>query len=83
MAYIRLYYVCPTCGISHKTFNEASECRRMHLIVTEKWAVGKNGKSVMFHENAVPGSVGSKEWALVEAERDDMRYASAEVASNA
>ncbi len=71
MAYIRAYFRCPTCNKEHKSYAAAAECRGLHLITRNLWAIGENGKAVRVMENCVPGSCGSREWALKEADQRD------------
>jgi hypothetical protein len=71
VAYIRAYFRCPTCSKEYKTYDAAAECRGLHLITRNLWAIGENGKAVRVTERCVPGSYGSKEWALREADLRD------------
>ena len=71
MAVVRKRYKCPVCQSSYGTYKDAVVCRNTHSIIEELWAVSKSGKGTRIYDNRAPGSVGSMEWALREAELSD------------
>ena len=71
MAQIETWYRCPVCKKAHSNQGEAIKCRNSHLIITEKWAVGKSGKAVRIYDNCSLNGYGGLNWALKEAELSD------------
>lgn len=71
MAHIETWYRCP-CGAHYDTQREANQCAISH-VRAEEWAVSHRykGKAVRIWERRTPGSMGSREWALWEAELSD------------
>lgn len=72
MAYIETWYRCPVCNKSHGKQHEAIKCRDSHPIKSEKWAVGKGGKSVRIYDNCSLNGYGGLNWALKEADLSDL-----------
>lgn len=73
MAHIETWYRCPVCKKAYGNQGEAIKCQRSHPIITETWAIGKNGKSVRINDNCTLDSYGGLNWALKEAELSDNR----------
>lgn len=71
MAVVETWYRCPVCSASHDTHNKAVTCRNKHPVMSEQWAVSSTGKAARIEERRAPGSYGSREWALREAELSD------------
>lgn len=71
MAHIETWYRCP-CGARYDTQRKANRCAVSH-VCAEEWAVSHRykGKAVKIWGRCAPGSKGSREWALQEAELSD------------
>lgn len=71
MAHIETWYKCP-CGAHYATQREANQCAISHVRADE-FAVSERyqGKAVRVWGRCAPGSMGSREWALQEAELSD------------
>ena len=65
MAHIEIWYRCPLCKRVYDTEREALICKNKHPIITERRAVGKDGKAVRIDRP------GEEAWALREADLSD------------
>jgi hypothetical protein len=72
MAHIETWYRCPVCNQAYGSQGEAIDCRNDHLIVSERWAVGKGGKAVRINDNCSINGYGGINWALKEADMSDL-----------
>lgn len=70
MAYLETWHICPVCNQKYDEYEQALKCRNQHPIGSELWAVGKY-KAVRVFVSYAAMSVGSKEWALKEADLSD------------
>ncbi len=73
MARIETWYRCPVCKGVYGDKSQATACRNRHEVMSELWAVGKEGKAVRVNPRASVNGYGGINWALGEADRSDRR----------
>lgn len=63
MAHIETWYRCPVCKQAFGIQVDAIKCRNEHPILSERWAVGKEGKAVRIYDNCSIDGFGGENWA--------------------